>query len=107
MQTDIRFGSFASIAIESRPIPPKPGSHFWRFVSPRRMYRPFFVPTRTATFFAMTPSLSARECRDHVHDVAFLERSALPPQQAGVVLVDEERHVRSQFAVFVAEALGQ
>ena len=42
-----------------------------------------------------------------MHDVAFLEWSVLPPQQAGVVLVDEQRHVRSQFAVFVAEALGQ
>src|SRR5437763_16777214 len=71
------------------------------------MYRPFLVPTRTATFFAMTPSLSARECRDHVHDVAFLAWSVLPPQQAGVVLVDEQRHVRSQFAVFVAEAPGR
>src|SRR5437868_2278205 len=71
------------------------------------MYMPFFVPTRTVTFFAMTPSLSARERRDHVHDVAFLERSVLPPQQARIILVHEERHVRAQLAAFVAQALGE
>ena len=40
-------------------------------------------------------------------DVAVVEGRVLPPKQACVVLVNEEREVRTQFAVFVAEALGE
>src|SRR5213593_4339572 len=42
-----------------------------------------------------------------VHDVALVERRVLPTEQARVVLVDEEREVRTQCAAFVAEPLGE
>src|SRR5204863_4961652 len=77
--------------------------------SPRRTYRPFLVPTRSVTFFAITePSLlTARYRRNHVNDVAVVEWRVLPAKEARVVLIDEEREMRTKFAVFVAQALGK
>ena len=40
-------------------------------------------------------------------DVAVVEWRVLPPEEARVVLIDKEREVRTKFAVFVAEALGE
>src|SRR5437899_2134891 len=36
-----------------------------------------------------------------------VERGIFPPQQARVVLINEQREVWTKFAVFVAEPLGQ
>jgi len=42
-----------------------------------------------------------------VNDVAVVEWRVLPAEEAGVVLIDKKREVRTQFAVFVAKALGE
>jgi len=42
-----------------------------------------------------------------VHDVAVVEWRVLPAEKPRVVLVDKERQVRTQFAPFVAKALGE
>ena len=41
-----------------------------------------------------------------MNDVPVAERRVLPAKQAGIVLVDEEREMRTQSAVFVTETLG-
>src|SRR5438552_1473206 len=51
--------------------------------------------------------LAARYRWNHVDDVAVVERGVFPPQEARVVLIDEQREVWTKFAVFVAEALGE
>ncbi len=73
------------------------------------MYKPFFVPTKSVTFFAMTepPLLTARDRRNHVNDVPVAKWRVLPAQEARVVLIYEKRQVWTQFAVFVAQALGE
>jgi hypothetical protein len=42
-----------------------------------------------------------------MNDVAFVEWRVLPTEEARVVLVDEEREVRTEFAPFVAKALSE
>jgi len=42
-----------------------------------------------------------------VNDVAIAKRRVLPAEEARVVLIDEEREVWTQFAVFVPKALGE
>src|SRR5439155_5183496 len=53
----------------------------------------------------LPPLTTARQRGDHMHGVAVTQRGILPTEEARVLVVDEEREVRSQFAVFVAEAL--
>src|SRR5256885_15068287 len=53
------------------------------------------------------PLLTARYRRNHVNDVAVVEWRVLPAEEARVVLIDEEREMRTKFAVFVAEPLGK
>ena len=42
-----------------------------------------------------------------MNDVAIVEWRVLPAKEARVVLIDEERKVWTQFAAFVAKALGE
>src|SRR5258705_13557161 len=54
---------------------------------------------------AARPDVSARERGDHVHDVAVLQGRLLAAQQPRVLVVHEERQVRTQLAMLVAQTL--
>src|SRR5438552_3064544 len=112
MPTCIFFGSFASIAIEWRPIPPKLGTHFAREGWSSRLFTIVQVSPRSSLLKSAAGTVPAHttcgvfSCPGSLCQV-YEKVGSAPACKSGFVLIDEKREMRTQFAVFVAEALAE